>query len=97
MYSGKEEEFWMMINKRLIHLVKESKKYIAQNVFCQWCATLLEGLWLGKAEGKMLLLTVLVTAAALLIQYGMTLLTSWMSFLSSKAVKKRSAKKFTGS
>ena len=87
----------MMINKRLNHLVKESKKYIAQNVFCQWCATLFEGLWLGKAEGKMLLLTVLVTAAALLIQYGMTLLTSWMSFLSSKAVKKRSAKKFTGS
>ena len=78
----------MMINKRLIHLVKESKKYIAQNVFCQWCATLLEGLWLGKAEGKMLLLTVLVAAAALLIQYGMTLFASRMSFLSSKAVKK---------
>ena len=26
----------MMINKRLINTVKESKKYIAGNVICQW-------------------------------------------------------------
>lgn len=26
----------MMINKRLIGTVKESKKYIAGNVICQW-------------------------------------------------------------
>ena len=28
----------MMINKRLIGTVKESKKYIALNVAIQWCA-----------------------------------------------------------
>ena len=26
----------MMINKQLINTVKESKKYIADNVICQW-------------------------------------------------------------
>ena len=30
----------MMINKRLINAVKESKKYIAWNVILQWCSLL---------------------------------------------------------
>lgn len=28
----------MMIDKRLIGTVSESRKYIAGNVVCQWCA-----------------------------------------------------------
>ena len=51
----------MMINKRLIGTVSESKKYIAGSVAFQWCALaanicmiaaaarLLEGLYLGTA------------------------------------------------
>ena len=31
----------MMINKRLIGTVSESKKYIAGNVILQWCSCLL--------------------------------------------------------
>ena len=54
----------MMINKRLIGTVSESKKYIAGSVAFQWCALaanicmgaaagrLLEGLYLGTARGR---------------------------------------------
>ncbi len=59
----------MMINKRLIGTVSESKKYIAGSVAFQWCAMaanicmiaaaarLLEGLYLGTAGGRELRLT----------------------------------------
>lgn len=59
----------MMINKRLIGTVRESKKYIAGNVALQWCALaaniamigaicrLLEQLYRGKAGTEDLLLT----------------------------------------
>ena len=59
----------MMINKRLIGTVSESKKYIAGSVAFQWCALaanicmiaaaarLLEGLYLGTAGGRELRLT----------------------------------------
>jgi ATP-binding cassette subfamily C protein len=52
----------MMINKRLINTVKESKKYIAGNVVCQWVsltanitmmvaiAGMLQGLFDGSAD-----------------------------------------------
>ena len=54
----------MMINKRLIGTVEESKKYIAGNVACQWVslaanismmgaiAHLLQRLYEGSADGK---------------------------------------------
>lgn len=49
----------MMINKRLINTVKESKKYIAGNVICQWislCANIammcaIAGLFQSLYEG----------------------------------------------
>ncbi len=54
----------MMINKRLIGTVSESKKYIAGNVVLQWCslaanmvlmtgiASLLAALFSGKVDSR---------------------------------------------
>ena len=56
----------MMINKRLIGTVPDSKKYIAANVLCQWLALLanivlmaavarlLAGLWQNTVEPRSL-------------------------------------------
>ena len=91
----------MMINKRLIGVVEESKKYIAQNVFFQWIALaanivmmgtiawLLQKLYIGEADQKAFFVTAGITAAALLIRFVCTLLSSRMSYLSSKTVKKK--------
>ncbi len=90
----------MMINKRLIGTVSESKKYIAGNVVLQWCSLvanivmmaaitrLLGGLFQGKVGKKELLLTALVVGVAVLIRFLCTIFASRMSYLSSKAVKK---------
>ncbi|MDE7220201.1 MAG: ABC transporter ATP-binding protein/permease [Oscillospiraceae bacterium] len=88
----------MMINKRLIRTVGESRKYIAGNVAFQWCAlvgniammtaiaSLLAALCRGHTGG--LGVTAAVVLAALLVRCVCTLLASRMSFLSSKAVKR---------
>lgn len=88
-----------MINKRLIGMVGESKKYIAGNVLCQWISLLanigmmvsitllLEKLFKQTADRKDMLLTMGIAAAALVIRFVCTLLASRMSYLSSKAVK----------
>ena len=59
----------MMINKRLIGTVKESKKYIAGNVICQWVslaanitmmgaiARMLQSLYAGGADDGQVALT----------------------------------------
>ena len=90
----------MMINKRLIGTVKESKKYIAGNVACQWVslaanitmmgtiAHMLQGLYEGKAEGKTIVITAIVAALAVIIRFACAVLSSRMGYLSSKAVKK---------
>ena len=89
----------MMINKRLIGTVKESKKYIAGNVICQWVslaanmtmmgaiAHLLQKLYEG-ALGTSLVVTALIAAAAVTVRFVCTVLSSRMGYLSSKAVKK---------
>ncbi len=90
----------MMINKRLIGTVKESKKYITGNVACQWVslaanitmmgaiAQLLQCLYEGTAEGKTVVITAIVATLAVIIRFACAVLSSRMGYLSSKAVKK---------
>ena len=90
----------MMLNKRLIGTVKESKKYIAGNVFFQWvslCANivmmaaialLLQGLYHGSAGSGEMAMTAAIGAAAVAVRYVCTVASSRMCFLSSRAVKK---------
>lgn len=89
-----------MINKRLISTVKESKKYIAANVACQWIslaanitmmgaiARMLRGLFDGSAGAGQITLTALIAAAAVSVRFLCATVSSWMSYLSSKTVKK---------
>ena len=91
----------MMINKRLIGTVGESKKYIAGNVACQWVslaanismmaaiARMLQGLYTGTAGTAQIMQTALIAAAAIAVRYGCSIVSSRMSFLSSRAVKKK--------
>ena len=90
----------MMINKRLINAVKESKKYIAWNVILQWCSLLanialmasiswlLACLFAQGADGGQILWTALIALLSLLVRFGCTVGASKMSYLSSKTVKK---------
>ena len=90
----------MMINKRLIGTVAESKKYIAGNVVLQWCSlaaniammfsitNLFAGLYYGNTSSHTLWATAAVVVLALVIRFLCTTGTSRMSYLSSKAVKK---------
>ena len=90
----------MMINKRLIGTVKESKKYIAGNVICQWVslaanitmmgaiARMLQRLFAqGTGDGQ-IALTAVIAAVAVVIRFVCATLSSRMGYLSSKAVKK---------
>ena len=77
----------MMINKRLIGTVAESKKYIAGNVVLQWCS-LAANIAMMFSITNSLWATAAVAALALLIRFLCTTGASRMSYLSSKAVKK---------
>ena len=88
----------MMMDKRLINTVSGSKKYIAGNVACQWVSLaaniammtavtrLLMKLYNGEDNGFGAVVAVI--AAAVVIRYICAGLSSRMSYLSSKAVKK---------
>ena len=90
----------MMINKRLIGTVSESKKYIAGNVAFQWVSLaanivmmasitkLLSDLFFGRAELSGIAAALITAAAAVTVRYICTRLSAKMSYLSSKAVKK---------
>ena len=90
----------MMINKRLIGTVKESKKYVAGNVALQWCglaanivmiftiAWQLERLRTRTWEMRQFALTTAVIAAAILVRGICTVGASRMSYLSSRSVKR---------
>lgn len=90
----------MMINKRLIGTVAESRKYIAGNVVLQWCSlaaniammfsitNLFAGLYYGNTSSHTLWATAAVVVLALVIRFLCTTGASRMSYLSSKAVKK---------
>ncbi len=91
----------MMINKRLIGTVRESKKYIAGNVVCQWISLVanialmgnitvfLNKLFVKTAETKQFIFTLIVAVIILVIRYICTLMSNKMSYQSSKAVKKK--------
>ena len=88
----------MMINKRLIDTVKESKKYIAGNVICQWISLVanitmmwaVAGMLQSLYEGtdRRMALTAVVAAVAVVIRFVCAVASSRMGYLSSKAVKK---------
>ena len=90
----------MMINKRLIGAVAESKKYIAGHVVLQWCSlaaniammfgitNLFAALYHGSAGPSALWTTAVAILLALVIRFLCTTGASRMSYLSSKAVKK---------
>ena len=89
-----------MINKRLIGTVPESKKYIAGNVASQWIslaanitmmaaiAKLLQSLYENTLSSRQLAVTAAAAALAVLVRYVCAVISSRMSYLSSKAVKK---------
>ncbi len=90
----------MMINKRLIGTVSESKKYIAGNVAAQWCSLaaniammrlvtdLLASLYDKTADKSSVFITLFVAVSAVTIRFICTALSSRMGYLSSKSVKK---------
>lgn len=91
----------MMINKRLIGTVSESKKYIAGNVIFQWIGMvanmglilsigyLMEKLLDKNIDKKTVIITCIVALAALIIRFGCARKAARMSFLASKSVKKK--------
>ena len=90
----------MMINRRLIGTVKESKKYIVGNVVAQWCslaaniammgfvAHLLQSLYDGTANERQIGLTAICSVLAVAVRCICSIFSSRMGYLSSKAVKK---------
>lgn len=90
----------MMIHKRLIGTVSESKKYIACNAAVQWCSLaanivmmtavtgLLASLSMKTADKDSVRLTAAAAVIAAFIRFICTVLSSRMGYLSSKMVKK---------
>ena len=89
----------MMINKRLISQVEESKKYIAGNVAAQWCSLVLNigmmvvltgflgALFAGTATETTWICTLLTAAFVLAGRHVLSLLSARMSYLSGRTVK----------
>lgn len=90
----------MMINKRLIATVRESKKYIAGNVAVQWCCLvanivmmtavtrLFDLLYRKTADVDSMMITAVIAVVTIILRFFGIVAASRMSFLSSKAVKK---------
>lgn len=90
----------MMINKRLIGAVAESKKYIAGNVILQWCSLtanialmlsisrMLAELFRGSASVQLFTVTGIVVILALAVRFFCSIGAAKMGYFSSKAVKK---------
>ena len=90
----------MMINKRLIGTVAESKKYIAGNVILQWCSLaanialmlsisrMLAELFRGSASAQLLTVPGGVVILALAVRFFCSIGAAKMGYFSSKAVKK---------
>lgn len=95
----KDEGKILIINKRLISTVSDSKKYIAGNVAVQWLSMVSNmamifsiGFMLEKLAEKNfesgVTLTIVTAVAALLVRFVCSGLQAKFSYLSSKAVKK---------
>ncbi len=90
-----------MINKRLIEMVSESKKYVAGNVASQWIALLaniammasiariIDALYDGTVTRRKVTLTVVAMLVAMAVRFAATMISSKMGFRASKAVKKK--------
>ena len=91
----------MMINKRLIGTVADSKKYIAGSVIFQWIflaaniAMMTSITWLFQelffhtaAKNEIIITVCIAAAAAVIVRFLCTVGSSRMSYLSSKAVKR---------
>jgi len=90
----------MMINKRLIGTVSESKKYVAANVILQWCSLIaniammtgiagfLSLLFLGRTDTGSMVKTATLAVFAVIVRFLCTIGVNRMGYLSSKAVKK---------
>ena len=90
----------MMINKRLIGTVAESKKYIAGNVILQWCSLtanialmlsisrMLAELFRGSVSVQLFTVTGIVVILALAVRFFCSIGAAKMGYFSSKAVKK---------
>ena len=97
-----------MLNKRLIGMVSESKRYIAGNVLCQWISlvanlvmmvwvtNLLASLFTGTVDQGTLLATLGVAAGAVVVRCLCTTFSSRMGYLASSAVKKTLREKIYG-
>ena len=91
----------MMINKRLIGTVAESKKYIAGNVASQWVSLCSNIVIMGSIAGFIgriayekpqtgdMIFLVLTVAVCTAIRFVCTEISSKMSFMSSKSVKQK--------
>ena len=89
-----------MMDKRLIGTVKESKKYIAGNVITQWISlianiammtaitVLLSAVFTDSLSSNLLLITAVTAGLAVIIRAVCSIISSRMSYLSSKAVKR---------
>lgn len=91
----------MMINKRLIGTVAESKKYIAGNVASQWVSLCSNVVIMGsianficrlafeKPQTSDIIFLMITIAICVAIRFVCTKISSKMSFLSSKSVKQK--------
>ena len=89
----------MMMNKRLIGTVRESKKYVVGNVISQWIslavnigmmaasAKMLQSLYMGTIGSRQVALTAILAVVAVGIRFLCAVISSRMSYLSSTEVK----------
>ena len=89
-----------MMDKRLIGTVKESKKYIAGNVITQWISlvaniammtaitVLLSAVFTDNLSNDLILITAITAGVAVAVRAVCSIVSSKMSYLSSKAVKR---------
>lgn len=89
-----------MMDKRLIGTVKESKKYIAGNVITQWISlianiammtaitVLLSAVFTDNPSNDLILITAITAVIAVIVRAVCSMVSSKMSYLSSKEVKR---------
>lgn len=90
----------MMINKRLISTVKDSRKYIVRNVVAQWCSLianiimmigitrLLSDIYNKTYSVKSMCVISGIIIMVAIVQFICSIISAKMSYLSSKSVKK---------
>lgn len=90
----------MMINKRLISTVKDSRKYIVRNVVAQWCSLIANIIMMigitrlfsdiynktYSVKSMCVISGIIITVA--IVQFIFSIISAKMSYLSSKSVKK---------